>query len=228
VLLEDLNLAGNELRVIPTQFGELVNLTSLDLSKNKLIALPKRLANLAKLQRLFLNNNLFGDKIDSGVDVPLSPRGGLDPAIDEALGTSPSRRPKKKSRRRSTVLPHLSCCACDNIPFWTLPISDGASGQDDGETSDDGYKSDSKIAPRITSSPDRGSLTARAQSTVVISPRTGLSSDGVYRNVTHEDISSGDQVYLVDFPFGKLDALSTLHLQSNRLSRFPKFISNCM
>ncbi|WP_032112344.1 leucine-rich repeat domain-containing protein [Candidatus Paracaedibacter symbiosus] len=62
--LEDLNLANNELILLPPTIGSLTNLKILNLSHNGLTSLPLSLAQLDKLQEI----NLAGNNLNQGVD----------------------------------------------------------------------------------------------------------------------------------------------------------------
>jgi len=52
-----LDLYNNQLSSIPTEIGNLVNLSHLDLDNNQLVSLPTEIGNLVNLSHLDLNNN---------------------------------------------------------------------------------------------------------------------------------------------------------------------------
>ena len=55
--LTELNLSNNSLASLPPDIGRLTNLTILSLSNNKLTSLPAEIGNLEKLIELFINQN---------------------------------------------------------------------------------------------------------------------------------------------------------------------------
>lgn len=57
--LSSLNLSNNQLEVVPSEIGDLVNLVALNVHSNKLKSLPESIGNLSKLKILNVSGNLL-------------------------------------------------------------------------------------------------------------------------------------------------------------------------
>lgn len=55
--MEELNLSGKELKVLPSEIGRLTSLRALDLSHNQLSSLPAEIGQLINLKSFYLRNN---------------------------------------------------------------------------------------------------------------------------------------------------------------------------
>lgn len=199
--IEELDLCGEGLSLVPDFIGDLTNLKKLDLSYNQLTEIPESIGNLTNLTELYLNDNNLSSLPDSlsnlykGIRiVDGKPVGGIDIMVDSKL------------METLVYLKIDAYCSMNDLHITTLSLREN----------------------KLTRLPESiGNLTTLTSLDLNLNRLIKIpESIGNLNQLVELDISQNYREFTLPDSIGQLQNLRTLNISTNKVTSIPHTIEN--